>query len=187
MTMNTRNLGLGTLASLTVLLTACGTTKLPEDTKASVAPVETRTPTTNDGAGAASTALPQSQVASVDLNNKTAPSGAGLPTQRVIYFDFDSFVIKDDFKPLLDNYAKSLSTTKAKRMVIEGHTDERGGREYNLALGQKRAAAVVKSLTLLGVGDGQLEAVSFGEERPAAQGADESAWSKNRRAELKDR
>jgi peptidoglycan-associated lipoprotein len=72
-------------------------------------------------------------------------------------------------------------------MVIEGHTDERGGREYNLALGQKRAEAVLRSLTLLGATDKQLEAVSFGEERPAVQGADESAWSRNRRAELKDR
>jgi peptidoglycan-associated lipoprotein len=72
-------------------------------------------------------------------------------------------------------------------MLIEGHTDERGGREYNLALGQKRAEAVAKSLTLLGVGDGQVEAVSFGKERPAVQGSDEAAWAKNRRAELKDR
>jgi peptidoglycan-associated lipoprotein len=72
-------------------------------------------------------------------------------------------------------------------MVVEGHTDERGSREYNLALGQKRAEAVVKSLALLGVGQAQVEAVSFGEERPAAQGSDEAAWAKNRRAELKDR
>jgi peptidoglycan-associated lipoprotein len=72
-------------------------------------------------------------------------------------------------------------------MVVEGHTDERGGREYNLALGQKRAEAVVRSLTLLGVGGQQLEAVSFGEERPAVQGSDEAAWARNRRAELKDR
>ena len=72
-------------------------------------------------------------------------------------------------------------------MVIEGHTDERGGREYNLALGQKRAEAVAKSLVLLGVTDSQLEAVSFGKERPAVEGHDETAWAKNRRAELKDR
>ena len=72
-------------------------------------------------------------------------------------------------------------------MVVEGHTDERGGREYNLALGQKRAEAVAKSLALLGVPESRIEAVSFGEERPAVAGADESAWSRNRRAELKDR
>ena len=71
--------------------------------------------------------------------------------------------------------------------MIEGHTDERGGREYNLALGQKRAESVLKSLTLLGVPESQLEAVCFGEEKPAATGSDESAWALNRRAELKDR
>jgi peptidoglycan-associated lipoprotein len=188
-----RPLGLFATASLTVVLAACGTTKLPEP--ASNTPVETRSPvaaTPAAGAGAAATPTPQSQVSTVDLSKDAAAGGAGaallaMPTQRVVYFDFDSFVIKDDFKPLLDGYAKVLSTNKGKKLVVEGHTDERGGREYNLALGQKRAAAVVKSLTLLGATDGQLEAVSFGEERPAAQGNDESAWSKNRRAELKDR
>jgi peptidoglycan-associated lipoprotein len=109
------------------------------------------------------------------------------PAQRVVYFDFDSFVIKEEFQSLLDGHAKVLARTSGKRMVIEGHTDERGGREYNLALGQKRAEAVVKSLALLGVPEGQMEAVSFGEERPAAAGGDETAWSRNRRAELKDR
>ena len=69
-------------------------------------------------------------------------------------------------------------------MVVEGHTDERGGREYNLALGQKRAESVTKALALLGAADSQIEAVSFGKERPAAQGNDEAAWAKNRRAEL---
>jgi peptidoglycan-associated lipoprotein len=72
-------------------------------------------------------------------------------------------------------------------MVIEGHADERGSREYNLALGQKRAEAVLRSLALLGVQDAQMEAVSFGEERPSDAGHDEAAWAKNRRAELKDR
>jgi peptidoglycan-associated lipoprotein len=72
-------------------------------------------------------------------------------------------------------------------MTVEGHTDERGGREYNLALGQKRAEAVAKSLVLLGAGENQLEAVSFGKERPVALGSDEESWAKNRRAELVNR
>jgi peptidoglycan-associated lipoprotein len=110
-----------------------------------------------------------------------------MPTQNVVYFDFDSYAIKDDFKATIDGYARALQSNRGKKLVIEGHTDERGGREYNLALGQKRAAAVVSSLTLLGATESQLEAVSFGEERPAVQGSDESAWSKNRRAELKGR
>ena len=196
------------LAATLALLAGCETTKLPEQTTA--APVESRqpvaTPTAARALPATPSAAPQSQVATVDLSKSgdgsgvagASARGAGataagatammaLPSQRVVYFDFDSFVIKGDFQPLIDGYAKVLSTNKAKRLVIEGHTDERGGREYNLALGQKRAEAVVKSLKLLGATDGQMEAVSFGEERPATTGNDESAWAKNRRAELKDR
>ena len=105
----------------------------------------------------------------------------------MVYFDFDSFVVKDEYRPMIEAHAKVLSTNRGKRMMLEGHTDERGGREYNLALGQKRAEAVLKTMVLLGVQDNQLEAVSFGEERPAVQGSDEAAWAKNRRVELKDR
>ena len=186
--MNARALGLGTLASLSLLLAACGTTKLPE-TGSSAATIESRTPVPNAGAGANSAGTAQSQVANIDLSNKAAEGAAGtalmaLPGQRIVYFDFDSFVIKDDFKPLLDNFARALSANKGKKMVVEGHTDERGGREYNLALGQKRAEAVAKSLALLGANDGQIESVSFGKERPAVPGSDEAAWAKNRRAEL---
>jgi len=112
---------------------------------------------------------------------------AALSLGRIVYFDFDSFVVKEDFRSLIESHARVLATNKGKRMVVEGHTDDRGGREYNLALGQKRAEAVAKSLALLGAADSQLEAVSFGKERPAVEGNDESAWAKNRRAELKDR
>jgi peptidoglycan-associated lipoprotein len=111
------------------------------------------------------------------------PPGVG----RIVYFDFDSFVVRDDGRAVVEAHARLLNANRSRKMIVEGHTDERGGREYNLALGQKRAEAVVRSLTLLGAGDAQLEAVSFGEERPAAPGSDEAAWAKNRRAELKDR
>mgnify|MGYP003422738193 FL=1 len=83
--------------------------------------------------------------------------------------------------------AKTLAGARTRKVTIEGHTDERGGREYNLALGQKRAETVARAMTLLGVNDAQVEAVSFGKERPAAQGSDEAAWAKNRRAEIKDK
>ena len=85
-----------------------------------------------------------------------------------MYFDFDSYVVKDDYRPLIDRFAKSLAADRAKRLQVEGHTDDQGGREYNLALGQKRAEAVAKSLALLGAANTQVEAVSFGKERPAA-------------------
>lgn len=111
------------------------------------------------------------------------PQGMG----RIVYFDFDSFVIRNDARPVLESHARVLTADRVRRMVIEGHTDERGGREYNLALGQKRAEAVLRALVMLGAADSQLEAVSFGKERPAVQGSDEAAWAQNRRAELKDR
>ena len=86
---------------------------------------------------------------------------------RVIYFDYDSYVVKDEFRPVLEFNAKALATSRNKRMVLEGHTDERGGSEYNLALGQKRAEAVPSRWCCWACCDSQVEAVSFGKERPA--------------------
>ena len=190
---------LATLAVAAALALLAGCESPSKIAQPLAATVETRSVTAPGGtaggtSGASAGATPQSSVSTVDLASSrsaaAAAAGAAMmaaPSQRIVYFDFDSFVIKDEFKGLLDSHAKVLARQGDKRMVIEGHTDERGGREYNLALGQKRAEAVVKSLTLLGVPERQLEAVSFGEERPAANGADEAAWAKNRRAELKDR
>jgi peptidoglycan-associated lipoprotein len=103
---------------------------------------------------------------------------------RVVYFDYDSFAIRPEFQSLIEAHAKFIKSDKTRKVVLEGHTDERGGREYNLALGQKRAEAVRRALGLLGVPDGQLEAVSFGKEKPAAVGSTEAAMEKNRRAEI---
>jgi peptidoglycan-associated lipoprotein len=184
-------MALAALALVAAGLAGCDTpTKL--NNPDSLAPVESRN-TTGTGAatgGAATTAVaPQSAVPTVDLTKAASGGAAGAManTARVVYFDYDSYAIRDDFKSVIDSHAKVLSANKGKRIVIEGHTDQRGGREYNLALGQKRAVAVLSSLTLLGASESQMEAVSFGQERPAVQGSDESAWSKNRRAELKDR
>jgi len=148
------------------------------------APVETRTPTeVGAGAsGAGTSGAASSKVASVDLTKSGSAAVNTLP--RVIYFDFDSFVVKDEYRATVEANAKALAADRKKRVSIEGHTDERGGREYNLALGQKRAEAVQKALVLLGASTDQIEAVSFGKERPAVQGSDEPAMAKNRRAEL---
>ena len=178
-------LRLSALGGVVALLAACGSNVKLDET-----PVESRTGTTpqvtstatrpqQDGSGVGSKA-----VTPVNIGG----SGTAAATlDRVVYFDYDSFVVKEDFRSLIESHAKVLASNKGKRMVVEGHTDERGGREYNLALGQKRAEAVAKSLALLGASEAQLEAVSFGKERPVATGSDESAWAKNRRAELKDR
>ena len=190
---NIRATSLVSLAAL--VLAGCGSTVKLDET-----PVETRTPTAvsaggSGGAGPAarpgtsSGTTPQSQVATVNLPGAAGGAGgAGAATLgRVVYFDFDSFVVRDEYRALIDSHARVLAAQRAKRLVIEGHTDERGGREYNLALGQKRAEAVAKSLALLGASEAQIEAVSFGKERPVSEGHDEAAWAKNRRAELKDR
>ena len=195
--MSTRSWAMFATVVLAAGIAGCSSTKLT-DPKAQ-APVETRTPlaTAPGGGAAGSTApattaptQPQSQVATVDLARSSAgaaTAGAAAPSQRVVLFDYDSFVIKDEYQALVDGHAKSLVGNRVRRMVIEGHNDERGGREYNLALGQRRAESVLKAMELLGVPTNQLEAVSFGEERAAAAGQDEAAWARNRRAELKDR
>ena len=168
------------MAAFVAALVLAGCSSVPLDS--SNVPVETRTPTTiGSGTGGANpSGAGQSGVTPVDLTKGGANAGVG----KVVYFDFDSYVLKDEYRPLVDSFAKSLTADRKKKVVVEGHTDERGGREYNLALGQKRAETVTKALALLGATDSQIEAVSFGKERPAAQGSDEAAWAKNRRAEL---
>ncbi len=123
-------------------------------------------------------------VAAVDLGRSQDGAGAAASMGRVVYFDYDSFVIKPEFQGLIETHARALKADRQRRVVIEGHTDERGGREYNLALGQQRSEAVRRALGLLGVEDAQTEAVSFGKEKPAAMGGDEAAMAQNRRAEM---
>ena len=170
------------LASMALLAGCASSVKLDEQP---AAPVETLTPGGSAGgaAGAAgSSGAAQSQVTSVDLSKAGDAAANALP--KVIYFDFDSFVVKDEYRATLESYAKALNADRRKRLTLEGHADERGGREYNLALGQKRAEAVQKALVLLGAQAAQMEAVSYGEERPAAAGGDDAALAKNRRVEL---
>lgn len=126
----------------------------------------------------------QSGVSSVTAeksSNGTGPVGV----EHVVFFDYDSFVVRADARPVIESHARFLQSNKQRKANLEGHTDERGGREYNLALGQKRAEAVRQALTLLGVPDSQLEAVSFGKEKPAATGSSEADLAKNRRVEIR--
>lgn len=161
-------------------LVGCGSAvKLDEP-----APVETRPVTASTSNTANTQPMAESTVKTVDLG---AQLTAAVANQRVVYFDFDSYTVKEDNRGLIDAHAKRLNNDRKLALNLEGHTDERGGREYNLALGQKRAEAVAKSLTLLGVNANQVEAVSFGKERAADAGHDEAAWAKNRRVELKDK
>ena len=148
-------------------------------------PVESRTGSavvsgTGDANGSAGSS--QTRVASVDVNANSSQATSSL--SRVVYFDFDSYVVSDQYRPVVEANAKELVKDPKEHMAVQGHTDDRGSSEYNLALGQRRADAVVSSLTLLGAKPGQLEAVSFGKERPAVQGETKEAWAKNRRVEM---
>jgi peptidoglycan-associated lipoprotein len=104
--------------------------------------------------------------------------------QRIIYFDFDSYEIPAQYRDIVAAHARRLASSSAVKVRLEGHTDERGSREYNIGLGERRAQAVRRALMLQGAGDGQLVTVSYGEERPAASGNDETAYAKNRRVEI---
>jgi peptidoglycan-associated lipoprotein len=165
-------------AAIAVLLSACGSA-----VKLDNVPVEDRTGASVSQADGKADGVGQRAVTGVALDNANS-SAAMMATSRTVYFDLDSFAIRPEFQPIIENHAKFIKADKTKKVAIEGHTDERGGREYNLALGQKRAEAVRRAMALLGVSEAQMEAVSFGKEKPAVLGSTEAAMEKNRRAEI---
>ncbi|HEY4542358.1 MAG TPA: peptidoglycan-associated lipoprotein Pal [Noviherbaspirillum sp.] len=173
-----RRISINALVLSAVLgLAACGSSvKLDEGAK-----VEERSPapTTSTTTSDSRTVAPVSTTTTDPLNDPQ-----GVLARRSVYFDYDSFIVKDEFQPVLAAHGQYLNNNRSRKIVIQGHTDERGGSEYNLALGQKRAEAVVRALSLLGVPEAQMEAVSFGEEKPKATGTDEAAWAENRRADI---
>lgn len=176
-------LGLVSAVLFSVSLAACGSSVKLDDV-----PVEDRSASAvsplmpGAGAGAGTSAVDPRGVSGVEVTS----DGALQPDKmdRVVYFDYDSFVVKPEFAATLEAHARLLNANRSRRVALEGHTDERGGREYNLALGQKRGEAVRRALSLLGVSEAQMEAVSFGEEKPAVVGFDDASFAKNRRVEL---
>lgn len=171
-------------AALALLLSACSTVKLDES-----APVEDRA-----GKNVPQVTAPISAGVPSSSDSSSASSGSAhndplndpnsVLAKRSIYFDLDSYVVRDEFKSVIDAHAQYLVSRKDRKIIIQGNTDERGGSEYNLALGQKRAEAVRRSLQALGVPDSQMEAISFGKEKPKAQGSNEASWAENRRADI---
>ena len=163
-------------AILSALIIGCSSTPIDENAGASV---ETRNGTNSGG------------VAQVTAGGADA---SGLPREltdpksklsmRSIFFDLDKYEVKDEYKDLVASHAKYLVAHRDFKVLLQGNTDERGSREYNLSLGQKRSDAVKRSLTLLGAREDQVESVSLGEEKPRNAGHDESAWSENRRADI---
>ena len=164
---------LAILISSVVLMTACASKVPLEDKK-----VEERSTTTTTTTNQADPNAVKTVTTTVD------PLSQGALAKRSIYFDYDSYVVKEEFKPVIEAHAKYLVANKGRGILIQGNTDERGGREYNLALGQKRAEAVRKALALLGVPEAQIEAVSLGKEKPKATGSDEASWAENRRSDI---
>jgi len=170
-------------------LAGCATTQTP-DTQPP-ASVEDRSP----GAarpGPGTQGVPARPVTGVDLSG-SQPAAAGadplhdpanILSQRSIYYDFDKYDIRDEFKPLVEAHAKYLREHGAVKMLIQGNTDERGSREYNIALGQRRSEGVKRTLLLLGAREEQVEAVSLGEEKPKEAGHNEEAWARNRRSDM---
>lgn len=177
------------LASIVVLGACASNVKLDEvpvtDAKGTTItqPIVAQ-PTASTTTTATQTAVPERSVQSVNVDaaalDKAGPQGAA----KIILFDLDSYVIKPEYQGAIDAHARFLTASKTRKLAIEGHTDETGGREYNLSLGQKRAEAVRRALGLLGVSESQMEAVSFGEEKPFEAASTEAAYAKNRRAEL---
>jgi len=164
--------------AMATLVAACGSQEVKKDV-----PVTDRTtPTTQPTTPTTSTTTPTTQPA-ITANPLTDPSN--ILSKRSVYFDFDSNVVKDEYKGLVQAHAKYMVDKKDTKIRVEGNCDERGSREYNLALGQRRAESVKKVMTVLGVQDGRIETVSFGEEKPAASGHDEAAWAQNRRGDIK--
>jgi len=163
-------------AALALLIAACSSTPDSKDA-ASGAPVETR-----DGGPAVAT------VTTGGVDGRGLPAVLTDPksilSKRSVYFDYDSYEVKAEYKDLVTAHARFLTENRQYKMLIQGNTDERGSREYNLALGQKRADAIRKMLSLLGVREDQIESVSLGEEKPKNEGHNDSAWAENRRGDM---
>ena len=178
---------LAVLSLVALLMAGCSSVSLenpPVEERSSGIPSAGKA---SDSVGAVDASVGESAVARATvapLDKDASAQKALANVSDLIYFDYDSFAIKPEYAALLSAHARYLKAEPRRKAMIEGHTDERGGREYNLALGQRRAEAVSRALVLLGVAEGQLEAVSLGKENPAVSGSDDTAWSQNRRAQI---
>jgi peptidoglycan-associated lipoprotein len=169
------------IAAALLLVASCSTT--PDEQAA--ASVEERKPAAASPGSAVAVQRPH--MPSVDLTKPLAPP-AGAPTgtlaKRTIFFAYDEFAVADEYRPLIETHARHLRINPKARVLIQGSADERGSREYNVALGQRRAESVKKMLVLFGAAESQIEAVSLGEEKPLCRDHQENCWSKNRRGDI---
>jgi len=165
-------------AMVPLALAACASKEpvkvVPVETRTASPTITTTTPTTTT---AAVTPAPMSAI-------NALKDPANILSKRIIYFDYDKDTVRAEFQAIVQAHAKYLADNRGRKIRLEGHADERGSREYNMALGQRRGDAVRKATNLLGVGNERMESVSFGEDKPRAMGSDEAAWSQNRRVEI---
>lgn len=164
--------------AVAVLLAGCASDKEQKG-----AAVEERKPTVEPVAKPTVEPVTKPVVEKPIVGNPLKDPG-NILSKRSIFFDYDSNIVKDEFKPLVTAHARYLAQNADAKMTIQGNTDERGSREYNIALGQRRADSVKQMMLLLGAKESQIETVSFGEEKPRADGHDEAAWSQNRRDDI---
>ena len=167
------------LFALLAILGGCASQPTPEKGAA----VEERTPSA-EGAGAATAGTTGSAVTGSAASANPLRDPRSVLSKRSVYFDFDRYDVKDEYKPLIEAHGKYLQGNRGAKMTIQGNCDERGSREYNIALGQRRADAVKRMMQLYGATDSQIDTVSFGKEKPRNQGHDEGAWAENRRDDI---
>jgi peptidoglycan-associated lipoprotein len=173
------------IAVASIFLVACKSTPITP------AKVEDKSPTASTGTTTGDTSADPNAVKEVTIDSSANSAGNNplkdpnnILSKRNIYFDYDSDAIKAEYRPLIEAHAKYLLANGNAKMIVQGNTDERGTREYNLSLGQRRSVAVKKALNLLGVKDGQIETVSYGEEKAVQNCADEACFAQNRRADI---
>lgn len=175
------------VAILASILSACSSVPLEEKKEVPVVDMSSNKDMVMvDKSPSSSAVAPVNAGTQYDSNGlpKELTDAGSILSTRVIYFDFDEFVIKPEYRDLVVAHGKFMTNNKAFPVMLQGHSDERGSSEYNLALGQKRSEAVLKALNNLGVSNNQVEAVSYGEEKPEDERSNEDAWAKNRRVEI---
>jgi peptidoglycan-associated lipoprotein len=176
----TKSLSFAVLALVAAGLTGCATTDSPQDaTAASSSSSTSSTSSTSTGSRSGSN-VGGGKVG----NNAVPPVGQSPDLKRSVFYEFDKYDVKPEYRSLVESHARWLKANPGARLTIEGNADEQGSREYNLALGQRRAESVSKLMMLLGVKGDQLEAISYGEERPRSNAHDEKGWAENRRSDF---
>ena len=166
-------------AFIAVVLAGCQSTPTQES-----APVEDKSATATTPGGASTGGTSSTGVSGTSGTSNPLRDPSNILSKRSVYFDFDSYVVRDEFKPLVEAHGRYLQSNRNARMTIQGNADERGSHEYNVALAQKRSDSVKRMMVVLGVTEIQVETVSFGKEKPRNQGHDEVAWAENRRDDM---